>query len=78
MKKVVRNALHAVGIDVVRHRSPSDPANIPSDIPAADRAIMERIVGCTMTSAERQAALIQAVRYVVKRGLPGDYVECGV
>jgi hypothetical protein len=31
-----------------------------------------------MTSPERIAALCDAVRYVVQRGLPGDFVECGV
>ena len=31
-----------------------------------------------MTSVERQLALIQAVRYLVRRGIPGSFVECGV
>lgn len=51
---------------------------IPSDIPAADRGIMTQIAGYTMTSYERQAALIQAVRYIVRAKIPGDIVECGV
>jgi predicted O-methyltransferase YrrM len=32
----------------------------------------------TMTSPERMHALYQAARYVARRGLKGDYVECGV
>lgn len=32
----------------------------------------------TMTSLERMHALYQAARYVARRGLPGDFVECGV
>lgn len=32
----------------------------------------------TMTSAERLWSLMNAVRYVVDEGLPGDFAECGV
>jgi len=32
----------------------------------------------TMTSQERMYGLYQAVRYVVQKGIPGDFVECGV
>ena len=32
----------------------------------------------TMTSVERQFALIQTVRYVVRANIPGSIVECGV
>jgi hypothetical protein len=31
-----------------------------------------------MTSPARQQALIDAVRYCVRRGVPGDFAECGV
>jgi len=32
----------------------------------------------TMTSIERMYALYSATSYIVKNGLPGDFVECGV
>jgi O-methyltransferase len=32
----------------------------------------------TMTSMERVRALIEAVEYLVKNDIPGDFVECGV
>src|SRR5947209_2847360 len=32
----------------------------------------------TMTSPERLFGLYSAVQYVMARGLPGDFVECGV
>jgi hypothetical protein len=38
----------------------------------------ERCRPFTMTSPERMYALWQAVRYVHRAGIPGDYVECGV
>lgn len=55
-------------------------AELPPDI-AADEAFMElyrQVRPHTMTSAERLYALYQSVRYVVGKGLEGDFVECGV
>jgi hypothetical protein len=31
-----------------------------------------------MTSRERAFSLYQAVKYIIKAGIPGDFVECGV
>ena len=44
----------------------------------ADRAIIERALPFTMTGPARLQALVDAVRYVVARDLPGDFAECGV
>jgi predicted O-methyltransferase YrrM len=38
----------------------------------------ERARACTMTSQERMHAVYQAARYLARRGVAGDYVECGV
>ena len=43
-----------------------------------DREIIERVWPFTMTSVERLAALIDGVRYCVRRNVPGAIVECGV
>jgi hypothetical protein len=45
---------------------------------AEDRAIVERSLPYTMTGVPRLQALIDAVRYVERRGVPGAFVECGV
>ena len=45
---------------------------------AADRAIIERSLPYTMTGVPRLHALIEAVRYCVRRDVPGAFVECGV
>ena len=39
---------------------------------------MEMALGLTMTSIERQIALIRSVKYIIDAGIPGDFVECGV
>jgi hypothetical protein len=44
----------------------------------ADRAILEQALPFTMTGVARMQALIDAVRYVADRNLPGALVECGV
>jgi O-methyltransferase len=43
-----------------------------------DRRIVERVWPHTMTSVARIGALINAVRYCIRRKVPGDFAECGV
>jgi O-methyltransferase len=45
---------------------------------AVDSHIIDRVRPYTMTSDERLQALIDAVRYCVKRDIPGAFAECGV
>lgn len=71
---------------VVRHRRrrSAPPVTAPSerdsvrDVSPADLAILRRAAPFTMTSVARQVALLDAVRYVVQRGVAGGFVECGV
>ena len=51
---------------------------LPADFDAATAAICTAVAPFTMTSPERIAALVEAVRYVVRHRIPGDIVECGV
>jgi O-methyltransferase len=44
----------------------------------ADRAIIERCLTVSMTGVPRLQALVDAVRYVVERDIPGAFAECGV
>jgi O-methyltransferase len=44
----------------------------------ADAAMMERVRPYTLTSEERLLALIDSVRYLARRGVPGAFAECGV
>ena len=78
MKRLVRGALRAIGFDLVRYPEPPRAAKLPADATLEDRAIIEAVAGYTMTSVERQMALIQAIRFVVKQRIAGCYVECGV
>ena len=51
---------------------------LPADFDAATVAVCDAVAPFTMTSPERIAALVEAVRYVVRHRIPGDIVECGV
>ena len=64
-------------------RSPASPAGSPpaddiSGVSEADRIVIERALPYTMTGVPRLHALIDAVRYCERRGVPGAFVECGV
>lgn len=54
------------------------PATYRIDMDDRFRALWERVAPHTMISMERGYALYGAVRYVLDRNIPGDFVECGV
>ena len=67
----------------VRRRSGAPQSAAPAlelltTIDADQRTILEEIRPYTMTSVERQVALLDAVDHVHRRGVPGALVECGV
>jgi O-methyltransferase len=57
---------------------PDDPDLDLSLVDDADREIIERSFPYTMTGMARLQSLIDAVRYCVKRPIPGAFAECGV
>ena len=73
---LVRSAARRFGFDVVK--SPPDPRIVLDDLAPEERAAVQVGQPYSMTSLERLAALVQAVGHVVRHGVPGDLVECGV
>ena len=59
-----------------RAAEPEDPDL--TGVSDADRAIVERALPYTLTGTARLAALVEAVRYCVRREVPGAFAECGV
>lgn len=53
-------------------------APIPPDLPLDVVETVDAVRPYTMTSPERLHALVTAVEYVIRAGIPGDIVECGV
>lgn len=76
MKGVLRKAARALGYDIVRFDKQT--GGFPRDATAEDRAILQQVAPYTMTSIERQLALVSAARHIVRSGIAGCFVECGV
>lgn len=56
----------------------SHNGEFPPDYQTNDIRIIRAVAPYTMTSNERIHALLSAVRYIVSKNIPGDFVECGV
>ncbi len=54
------------------------PQQFRSDFESEFTELWARVESYTMISMERAYALYSAVDYIVKAGIPGDFVECGV
>jgi hypothetical protein len=78
MRRLIRKALRACGLDLVRYRADTERQPFPSDLTEDDRSVLVRVAPYTMTSIERQVSLIQAVRHLVRHRVEGCIVECGV
>ena len=57
---------------------PRQETAMPADYDARAQDIIRRVTPYTMIGHERLYSLIQATRYVVRHGIPGSLVECGV
>ena len=53
-------------------------SEFPPDFKIDEVEIIRAVQPYTITSPERLYALIQAVRYIVRNKIPGDFAECGV
>ncbi|HET9051052.1 MAG TPA: TylF/MycF/NovP-related O-methyltransferase [Candidatus Dormibacteraeota bacterium] len=81
----VRAGAASLGAAARRRRDPRPaeperpPGRVyPPDFAPEDVALCRSVEGWTLTSPERIVALRDAVRYVVRRGVPGAIAECGV
>jgi hypothetical protein len=75
---LLRRIVRALGFDIRRYPPRPLPPALPPDLSAQEREVVSRVAPYTMTSVERQVALVQAVRHIVRAGVPGCLVECGV
>ena len=74
LKQSIRSGLHRVGLDVTLCR----PGGFPFDFDRFHIDVIERVRPFTMTSPERLFGLIEAAAYLVRAGVKGSIVECGV
>lgn len=71
LKRIARRLNHASA-------SRSTPQDFLAEVGDWEREVVARVRPFTMTSPERVVALTEAVRYAVRRGVPGAFAECGV
>lgn len=70
----IKKLQSTIGIKRTRERV----VKLPPDFDEQTTRIFNTVNPYTMTSPERIAALVEAVRYVVANKIAGDFVECGV
>ena len=75
-EQAINSVAGLVGLQVSRTNSAA--VRLPVEATAADAALIASLRPYTMTSGERLWSLLNAVRYVIDEGLPGDFAECGV
>ena len=84
LKDGVRRLASQFGYDIVKRADQKVPpdlaklAELPPDFDDEMRATWAAVHPYTLTSPERVLSLCEAVRYVIRAGIPGDFVECGV
>lgn len=76
-KAKVAKAANALGYKIERLAPPAAPPHYLQLDPRYSE-ILKAVKPYTMTSCERIAALVDAVRYVAEAKIPGAVVECGV
>lgn len=76
LKSGVQRVATALGYKLERLDAPAPPHWLELDPAYAD--IIARVKPFTMTSCERIASLVDAVRHVARSSIPGAVVECGV
>ncbi|MER2604299.1 MAG: TylF/MycF/NovP-related O-methyltransferase [Siculibacillus sp.] len=62
----------------LRKRRPDDLVQLVPEIDPAAAALIRAVAPYTMSGPERIWSLISSVRHVVRAGIPGEVIECGV
>ena len=70
-KKNVKKLFDNLGYDIHKKNT------ILDEFYRNELEIINSVKPYTYTTRERIFALVEAVRYVIKNNIPGDFVECG-
>jgi O-methyltransferase len=78
IRKLMRSFVSKFGYDLVKPDKRLVVNGLPADFEKATVDTYIRVKPYTMTTPERIASLCNAVNYLVKNKIEGDFVECGV
>jgi O-methyltransferase len=77
-KYFIKEVIAKLGYQILPVPKTTPKEIFPKDLEEKFRKLCERCAPYTMTSIERMYALYQAVNYLIRAKIPGDFVECGV
>ena len=78
LKKSVNWALNKKGYEISKAKKRTTIESQYPEITPSEKRVVEQTRPYTMTTLERQWALIQSLRHVKQHNVGGDIVECGV
>lgn len=78
LRKIVHSFLNKFGYAIVKPDERLVIDGLPADFDKKTLATYKKVKPYTMTTPERIASLCNAVNYLVKNNVAGDFVECGV
>lgn len=80
LRTTIHKAARQFGYDIVKLGRAYNIAGTPIDIEHDNDfiSLYDRCSGLTLAQVENVYAIHQAVKHVVRAGVPGDFVECGV
>lgn len=78
IRKTVRGLAKKFGYDIIKPDERLVVDGLPADFDKETVDTYKRVKPFTMTTPERIASLVNAVNYLVKNNVQGDFVECGV
>jgi O-methyltransferase len=80
LSKIINYPLGLLGLKLTRKPKAEDTFTALQDIEADKdfQKIYDKIKAYTVVEPERCYALYHAVRYIIRNGIQGDFVECGV
>ena len=78
LKRAVKGALRSVGLDIVRYPPVKPPPSFPLDFTEEEIALCTKVKPFTLGGDIAIQMTANAVDYIVKSGIPGAIVECGV
>ena len=78
LKKILHSVINNMGYDLVKPDKRLVIDGLPADFDQDTLDTYKKVKPYTMTTPERIASLCNAVNYLVKNNIEGDFVECGV
>lgn len=78
LRKLAHSFLDKFGYGLVKPDKRLVIDGLPADFETSTLNTYKKVKPYTMTTPERIASLCNAVSYLVKNNIEGDFVECGV